>query len=146
MSLISKNIRTSNATTFEDRQLLTTINKNYILLSARIDNFYINSRYKRGLFNTVGKGLKIIIGSMDSGDEQETISKTHDMEQATDRTISNLTFISSLMSEQINNITTHINMQQAIVISYINKFEHETQNKIKALEDEVQINSTTYFF
>lgn len=141
MLLISKNIGTLNATTFEDKQLINTINKNYILLSARIDNLHINSKSRRGLFNIVGKGLKIIAGSMDSDDEQEireTISKIHDNEQATDRTISNLTLVNNLMSEQINNITTHINKQQTLISSYINKFQHETQNRIKTLEDEVQ--------
>lgn len=39
---------------------------------------------------------------MDSDDEQEireTISRIHDSEQATDRTISNLTLVSNIMTE-----------------------------------------------
>lgn len=53
---------------------------------------HINSEYKRGFFNIVGKSLKIIAESIDSDDVQkmrETISKIHDNEQATDRTINN---------------------------------------------------------
>lgn len=38
---------------------------------------------------------------------RETVSKIHDNEHVTDRTISNLTFRSSLVGEQINNITIY---------------------------------------
>ncbi len=123
------------------------INKNFLLLNTRINNLHINSKSKRGLFNVLGKGLKIIAGSMDSDDEQEireTISKIHNNEQTINSTINNLTFINNFMTEQTYNITKHINRQQILVSNYINKFRAETDNKIKTLEDEVQFVQHTY--
>lgn len=46
MLLITENRRTLNATTFEDKQLISTINKNFLLLIRRIHNLYINFNLK----------------------------------------------------------------------------------------------------
>lgn len=147
MVLISDNINTLKATTFEDKQLLDTINKNFILLNAKIANLHTHSKSKRGLFNALGKGLKYIAGSMDSDDEREirdAITKLHDGKQITDDSMNKLIYVNNFMSQQIDNITRHINRQQILISKYINNFREETQNRIKTLEDEVRFIEQTY--
>lgn len=66
--------------------------------------------------------------SHDEHEMRENISKIHNNEQATDRANNNLAAASNLINEQINSITMHINKQQPLISSYINKFQYETQN------------------
>lgn len=147
VTLLSDNLSALKTITFEDKQLLNTLNKNFILLKAKIDNLHIHSKSKRGLINVLGKGLKYIAGSMDSDDELEirdAINRINDNEQTINSTVGKLTHINNFMTEQIGNITKHINKQQSIISRYINVFKSETQNRIKTLEDEVQFIEQTY--
>lgn len=139
--IISENIKALKATTYEDKRLLDSINKNLILLKAKISNLRIHSKQKRGLINVLGKGLKFIAGSMDSDDEKEiydAIANIRDNELNTNTTLNELIHINTGMTEEIRNITTHINRQQALIGGYINKFKDESLNRIRTLEDEVE--------
>lgn len=147
MQLISSNMNILKTTTFEDKQLLDTIDKNFILLNAKMSNLRVHSKSKRGLFNALGKGLKYIAGTMDSDDEKEisdAIAKIRDSERITNNSMNKLIHVNNFMSEQIDNITRHINKQQTIISKYINNFREETQNRIKTLEDEIRFIEQTY--
>ncbi|XP_049317718.1 uncharacterized protein LOC125780131 [Bactrocera dorsalis] len=110
--LISRNIEALTAITFEDKQLLDTLHKNFILLRAKIDNLHPHLKTKRGLVNILGKGLRFIAGTMDSEDEEQVndaLSKIHQNNQIMENNIGNLTYFNNILANQISNITSHIN-------------------------------------
>ncbi|XP_058978987.1 uncharacterized protein LOC131802631 [Musca domestica] len=130
-------LKTSNT---ESKRLLDTVNKNFMLLKAKIENLNPHFRKKRALLNILGKGLKIIAGTMDSDDEKQ-INETFQLLRANDNNltdkINNLTYISNIMNSQIQNITNHINYQQNIIGNYLTKLKNIIGNKISTMEEEI---------
>lgn len=147
LELITDNIRKLKGTTKETEPLLNSIIKNFALLKAKIDNLNPHFRTRRGLVNIMGKGLKIIAGTMDSDDEKQITNKLNILynkgENLTNE-LDNLTQISSFMTLQIKNITEHINQQQDQIGKYLNRFKNILQNKISTLEDELNFMSQVY--
>lgn len=140
LELIANNIATLKTTNTDTKSLLDTVYKNFAILKAKVENLNPQFRQKRGLINLVGKGLKIIAGTMDSEDE---IHINHSLKQLNENNIifnnaiHNLTQVNAFFSIQIKNITDHINTQQINVRKYLNQFKNIFQNKIATLEDEV---------
>ncbi|XP_049314684.1 uncharacterized protein LOC125778931 [Bactrocera dorsalis] len=58
--------------------------------------------------------------------------------------MTNIVRVNNFISEEINNITKHINQQQISISHYINTFKDTIQNKIKSLDDKVQFLEHTY--
>lgn len=147
ISLIADNIKALKATTFEDERLIDTLDKSFNLLKAKIDYLQPRFKTKRALINILGKGLKYIAGTMDSDDEQQimnALDKIQKNEQATTDDVNKMIYNNNFLTNQINNITTHINKQQILIQTYINEFRETTQNKIKTLEDDLQFMQHTY--
>lgn len=141
MQLIANNIATLQGSTLEDKQLLDTIGKSFRLLQAKISSLHPNSRSRRGLINIIGSGLKYVAGTMDNEDEKQikdALDSLGNMEKSTTVSINKLIYTNNFMSDQINNITRHINGQQTRITGYLNEFREMTQNRIKTIEDEVK--------
>lgn len=140
VEIIKNNIDILKTSSNESKKLLDTVNKNFVLLKAKIENINPHFRKKRALVNILGKGLKMIAGTMDSDDEEQ-ISKTLQLLQTNDENLvnkmNNLTFISNVMKSQIQNITNHINYQQNAIGDYLIKFKNIIGNKISTIEDEI---------
>lgn len=137
---ITDNVSILKTTTTDAKPLLDTVVKNLAILKAKIENLSPQFRQKRGLINILGKGLKIIAGTMDSEDEEHinySLKQLNENNGLLTNTIYNLTQVNDFFSRQIKNITDHINTQQARVEKYLNQFKHIFQNKIATLEDEV---------
>ncbi|KAI8119002.1 Retrovirus-related Env polyprotein from transposon 297 [Lucilia cuprina] len=137
---IYKNIQSLDNPLSDLLPLLDSTKRNFKLLKTKLDNLSPRFRNKRGLINGLGKGIKFITGNMDNDDENEIksalVNLTTNINDNSERT-ETLARVSETLSSQIQNITTHINMQQYIISKYINKFRYEIQNKISTLEDEV---------
>lgn len=147
LDLISKNIRTLNITTTETKTLLDTTTKNFILLKAKVENLIPHFRPKRGLVNVLGKGLKIIAGTMDSDDEAQinkSLKLLYNNQKALTERTDKLTYFNSVITSQIHNITNHINKKQILIETYLNEFKNYIQNKIATLEDEVAFMAHIY--
>lgn len=141
LNLIAYNIETLKKTTFEDKQLLESVITNYKLLHAKINILRPSLRPKRGLINALGIGLKYIAGSMDSEDEkqiQDTLESLKNNENSMTGNVNKLMHINNFMTEQISNITKHVNGQQNRITQYLREFRAMTQNRIKTIEDEVR--------
>lgn len=142
--LLQQNIKTINSsltkTNPETSSLLDSITKNYEILNVKISNLKPHFRGKRGLINVLGKGLKYIAGSMDSDDEAQINNALNSMKTQ----VNNLTTFNNLISNQIKNITNHINQKQIVISTYFNKFKNFLQNKIRDLEDEFRLISHIY--
>lgn len=140
IEIIDNNINSLHGSVSDLMPLLDTTLNNFNLLKIKLDNLSPNFRIRRGLINGLGKGLKFITGNMDSDDEQEIKSLLANLTTITNANsirIGNTARISEVLSQQIQNVTTHINRQQYIVKTYIHKFRNEIENKISTLEDEV---------
>lgn len=102
--------------------MLDSVNKSFSICKAKIENLIPKFRYKRGLINAIGKGMKYIRGTMDNDDEKEIFDKIQKLEKGNRETmtaIDEITYLSTSMSDRISNITEHINNQQKIVQKYI---------------------------
>lgn len=140
LRLIADNVAILKTTTTDTKTLLDTVDKNFAILKAKIANLSPQFRRKRGLVNLLGKGLKIITGTMDSEDEEHinySLKQLYENNGLLTNTIHNLTQINNFFSDQIKNITDHINIQQIHVGKYLNQFKNIFQNKIATLEDEI---------
>lgn len=140
LNLIADNIAMLKTTTTDTKTLLDTVDKNFAILKAKIVSLSPKFRQKRGLINILGKGLKIVTGTMDSEDEEHinnSLKQLYENEGRLTNTIHNLTQVNNLLATQIQNITHHINIQQTHVGKYLNQFKNIFQNKIATLEDEV---------
>lgn len=139
LDIITENINALRMTTFNNKPLLDTIDKNFELLQVKVDNLHPRLKSKRGLANIIGKGLKLIAGTMDSDDELEIEDK---LKSLNDRQINltgklnTFTQVNNFLSLQIQNITNHINRQQYKIGKYLDDFKNILQNKIATLEDE----------
>lgn len=140
LEIIQTNMDILKTSSTESKRLIDTVNKNFMLLRAKIENLNPHFRKKRALLNIIGKGLKIIAGTMDSDDEEQ-ISKTlkllHTNDENLANKINNLTYINNVMNSQIQNITNHINYQQNTIGNYLTKLKNIIGNKISTIEDEV---------
>lgn len=147
VTLILHNIQGLAANRIESKHLLDTVNKNFLLLEKKIENLNPHFRHKRGLINVLGKGLKVVAGTMDSDDETKIKNSLEYLSNngkiLTDR-IHNLTFVNNLLSSQIQNITNHINNKQIVISDYLNKFKNFIQNKIMTIEDEIEFMQQIY--
>lgn len=140
MEIIKTNIDTLKTSSSESKTLISTINKNFMLLKAKIENLNPHFRKKRALLNIIGKGLKMIAGTMDSDDEEqitEALKSLHSNEENLTNKMNKLTYINNVMNSQIQNITNHINYQQNIIGDYLVKFKNIIGNKISTIEDEI---------
>lgn len=147
LDVIKENINTLRTTTINNEPLLNTIEKNFELLQAKIDNLHPHFKSKRGLVNILGKGLKLIAGTMDSDDEKEIESKLKSLYDRQTNLTENLvttTQINDFISLQIQNITSHINHQQLKIEKYLDDFRNILQNKIGTLEDELTYMTQVY--
>ncbi|XP_023159250.1 uncharacterized protein LOC105664576, partial [Ceratitis capitata] len=140
LDIISDNVATLKQTTRDTTTLLDTVEKNFAILKAKIDNLYPQFRQKRGLIDILGKGLKIVAGTMDSEDAEHinnSLKLLYENNGLLTNTVHNLTQVNTILTIQINNITKHINTQQKQVERYLNQFKNTFQNKIATLEDEI---------
>lgn len=100
-----------------------TLTYSLIQLQQDIEGLLDNhDRKKRGLVNIVGKGLKILAGTMDYDDELEIKQTLETNEQNTKNLIEGLNEqikINHNFNEAINNITKHINEQQLEIKSQL---------------------------
>lgn len=147
LELITNNVNTLRGTTTETKTLLATVDKNLALLEAKISNLHPHFKSKRGLVNIMGKGLKIIAGTMDNDDEiriKEKLQSLFDKNVNLTNDMDRLTYVSDSISRQIRNITDHINFQQSSISKYLDKFKDIIRNKIATLEDEVTFMSQVY--
>lgn len=140
IDIIGTNINLLNGTISDVKPLLNTLEHNFTLLKAKVNNLSPHFRNKRGLINVLGKGVKFITGNMDNDDEIEirnalNIFTTNQKEESFK--LNSLIQVSEILSSQIENITTHINTQQTMITKHINRFRNEIQNKIQDLEDEM---------
>lgn len=140
LEVIKTNMDILKTSGTESKKLMDTVDKNFMLLRAKIENLNPHFRRKRALLNIIGKGLKIIAGTMDNDDEEQ-ISKSLNLlhtndEKLTDK-MNNLIHINNVMNSQIQNITNHINYQQNTIGNYLTKFKNILGNKISTIEDEI---------
>lgn len=140
MFIIQKNIDTLAPSLLDDKPLLDSIKNNFVLLRNKLENLIPHHKQKRGLANFLGTGLKMIAGTMDNDDQVEISKALEALSQDNSRvtkSVDTLTLVSNSLSQQISNITNHINFQQNLVSKYINNFKNELQNKIMSFEDEL---------
>lgn len=137
---IFKNIEKLEAKSSVIGPMLNTIKHNYNLLENKIDFLKPHTKIKRALFDIVGKGLKFIAGTMDSGDALEIQTKLDSI----NLNINNIIYednkqvkINQDISDQIKNITNHIASQQYKIETYLNNFTNITNNRISNLEEEI---------
>lgn len=130
----------------DDPTFLTTVH-NFNLLDAKIHGLKPHERNKRGLLNVVGKGLKILTGTMDSDDESiikeklEILSKTnHDLVNESNKQIT----INSKISEQIRNISEHINKQQKTITDALLRYTNKTQEEATSLQKDLEMFGQLY--
>lgn len=147
VDIIMENIKTLEKTTVDAKPLLDTIDKNFELLRAKIDNLHPHLRTKRGLANIIGKGLKLIAGTMDSDDEkqiEDRLKSLQDNQFNLTENANKLTHINNFISSQIQNITRHINVQQYKIGKYLDDFKRILQNRINTLEDKMTFMTQIY--
>lgn len=147
LNIIAQNINTLKTNIISNKPLLDTIEKNFELLQVKVDNLHPHFRAKRGLVNILGKGLKLIAGTMDSDDEKDIENKLeslHNRQINLTEKFNTLTQVNNLISSQIQNITSHINNQQYKIGKYLDDFRNLLQNKISTLEDEFTYMTQVY--
>lgn len=147
VEIITNNINTLGKAIVDEKPLLDTVDKNFALLRAKINNLHPHFKTKRGLANIIGKGLKVIAGTMDSDDAkhiEDALRSLYDNQDNLTKNIDNLTHINNFISLQIQNITSHINYQQYKIGKYLNDFKNILQNRIGTLEDKMTFMTQVY--
>lgn len=92
---------------------------------------------KRGLINIIGKGLKLLVGTMDADDENDIKTHFDEMEKINFKLTTNSNKqinINLEFSNKLQQITKHINEQQKTIQDKINKIE----NSVKTIETKFQ--------
>lgn len=139
-----------NLTTESDPSFLSMIH-NFNILQSKLNGLKPHIRHKRGLINVIGKGLKIITGTMDSDDETLITKEIENLSNINHRLVTEANSqisINTQISEQIKNISRHINNQQKLITqelsTYTNKLGQETINLKNDLEIFRQIFQVNY--
>ncbi|KRK05144.1 uncharacterized protein Dyak_GE27644, partial [Drosophila yakuba] len=93
-------------------------------LQARVEKLLPNRRQKRGLFNGLGNGIKIVTGNLDDSDGRKIQDSLKTIsENQKDLTVNKQEVINNDILNRFDNITEHINREQQIINSFLNSYK-----------------------
>ena len=127
--------------------MFMTLKQNLLLLTAKIQNIKPHFKTKRALVNILGTGLKYIAGTMDQEDEVQIKEKLNQLNSENKKLINEnnkQVIINKLLTEQITNVTNHINKQQKSIETYLNTYNQKLIGTIQTIETELEIMQYLY--
>lgn len=122
---LQENIHRLTGTYTRDTLLLYSIRQNMETCKTKIKNLIPQFGQK------LGKGLKVMVGTMSSEDERKILQNIHMLEESSHKTMT------TIDESKISNITARINLHQNTSQKYINRVKPEIANRSLNLEDEI---------
>lgn len=138
--IIKNNIEILKHKSGEIGPIYSTLVHSLQLLESKITNIKPHFKAKRGLINILGKGLKLLAGTMDSEDEKEITEKLEAISQNNKNLIyenNKQIQINEELSDSIKNVTLHIKKQQNLIEQFLNQYNKQMENKIINLEHKI---------
>lgn len=122
--------------------VLETLNHKFLILENSFKIIQPHFRYKRGLINVLGSGIKFITGNMDHDDAIE-INNSLQQLKANNRQLidghNEQIHINQQMINRFENITNHINSQQNVVKNHLVKLGDKMKGDLAFLQFLYQI-------